>query len=86
MIMMIHKMALMLAIILGIGYLFRRTDWLKWSHRLCGLTAILSFILYIIVCNFTNPGYLIYVLMLCLTGSIPYLVNQRGIHIGLAVL
>ena len=85
-IMTIHKTALMLAIILGIGYFAKRAGWLKWSHRVCGLTAILSFILYIVVYNFTNPGYFIYVLMLCLTSTIPYLVKKRGIHIGLAVL
>ncbi len=63
--MMIHKLGLMLAIIFGFVYLAKRTEPLKWLHRIFGLLTIVSIIVYYNEKNFTNYGYIIYAKMLC---------------------
>ncbi|MGM9932351.1 hypothetical protein [Pradoshia sp.] len=84
--MMIHKLGLMLAIIFGFVYLAKRTEPLKWLHRIFGLLTIVSFIVYIIVKNFTNSGYILYALLLLAASLIPYLYKRRAktaVHLSL---
>ncbi len=84
--MMIHKFGLMLAIVFGFIYLVKRTERMKWLHRVFGLLTIASFLLDIFVKGFTNLGYLFYAILLLLAGIIPYFYKIRGkvaVHLSL---
>lgn len=86
--MMIHKVGLMLAIMFGFIYLAKRTERSKKLHRIFGLMTIASFLLDILVKNFTDTGYLLYALLLLMAGISPYFYKNRGkvaVHLSLVV-
>lgn len=84
--MMIHKLGLMLAIVFGFIYLAKRTERMKGLHRIFGFITILSFLLDIIVKNFTHIGYWLYALLLLLACISPYFYKKKGrlaVHLSL---
>ena len=78
MLLAVHKLSLMICLILGLLYLFTKKEKIRDSHRWSGLIAVLSILIYLFEMDAgARFGYVIYMLIMALAASIPYIFKQK---------
>ena len=88
-VLMVHKVALLLALVFGILSCFKKFEKLKKAHVLAAVILVISILIYLFQVSFTNVRYVIYGLFLLLVFISPKIVKGKGklfSHIVLALL
>lgn len=83
---MIHKVAMLIAIVFGIACVFKKSTVLKKIHYISAIIFVLSILWYFIDSHFNSVGYIIYGLLTILTFFSPKLIKNKGkllAHTGL---
>ena len=83
---MIHKFAMLITLLIGILFAFKKSKVVKNAHYLSALVFVCSIFIYLIQTKGSSLGYFIYGLLLLLVFFSPKIFKNRGkllMHISL---
>lgn len=86
-VLIIHEIALILTLIIGLIYIFKRNDGLKRTHFTLGLITLFTIIIFLVQDSFSNMGYNVYgLLLLAVFASMLFKKRSLVLHIALFII
>ena len=81
----LHKLTFFICLFFGILHLFKKNRPIKFIHRWSGFIALISIFIYLFQMSSNLFGYIIYMLIIALTATIPFFKRQKkctAVHIA----